>query len=128
MNYLYTWGLYQCFQGIDDEMVDINNREEFFALQPNGKVFQCVSVSNGMLILKYGKKEFRVNPKLYKVVSEPQYKLGEEVEIIKKSVIGQIIEINWHFKDNSPFYFLKIDGKKNKRRYVDCELKKVTMI
>ena len=40
MDYINTWGLYQCFQGIDDEMVDADCREDFFALQPNGKVFQ----------------------------------------------------------------------------------------
>ena len=44
MDYICTWGLYQCFQGNDDDMIDMNDREEFFALQPNGTVFQCVSI------------------------------------------------------------------------------------
>ena len=53
MDYINTWGLYQCFQGIDDEMVDADCREDFFALQPNGKVFECISIHEGMISLKY---------------------------------------------------------------------------
>lgn len=124
MDYTDTWGVYQCFQGTDDNMIDAEDREEFFALKPNGKVFQCVSMSDGMIKLKYGKKEFRVNPKLYKVVNEPQYKLGEIVEIIEKSSIGQIIDVEWHIKDNAPLYFLEIEGKRSGRRYKEYEVKK----
>ena len=125
MNYIWTWGLYQCFKGIDDDMIYINDREAFFDLKPNGKVFQCVSIQEDMLILKYGEKEFRVNPSLYKVVSEPKYKLGDNVEIIEKSLIGKIMEINWHIKNDAPFYFLEIAGKKSSKRYEDCELKEI---
>lgn len=125
MDYLYTWGIYQGFPGIHDEMIDTSDREAFFAMKPNGKVFQCVSVIEGMLILQYGERKFKVNPKLYKVVCEPKYKLGDQVEIIEKSLIGKIIEINWHIKDNSPFYFLEIQGKKHSRRYRDMEIKRV---
>ncbi|WP_097007020.1 DUF6960 family protein [Lacrimispora amygdalina] len=125
MDYTGTWGVYQCFQGTDDDMIAAEDREEFFALKPNGKVFQCVSMSDGMIKLKYGKKEFRVIPKLYKVVNEPQYKLGDIVEIIEKSSIGQIIDVEWHIKDNTPFYFLKIEGKRSGKRYKDYEVKEV---
>lgn len=53
MDYKDTWGLYQCFQGIDDDMVATDCREDFFALQPNGKVFQCISSDGKMITLKY---------------------------------------------------------------------------
>ena len=43
MNCANTWGLYQCFQGTDDAMVDYEYRERFFVLRPNGKVFECIS-------------------------------------------------------------------------------------
>ena len=51
MDYIDTWGLYQCFQGTDDEMVASDCREDFFSLQPNGKVFQCISSHEGMITL-----------------------------------------------------------------------------
>lgn len=42
MNYIDTWGLYQCFLGSGDEMVASDCREDFFALQPNGKVHHFI--------------------------------------------------------------------------------------
>ena len=82
-------------------------------------------MEEGTITLKYGGKEFRVNPRLYRVVNEPKYKLGDKVEIIKKSLIGEIVEVNWHIKDNAPFYFIEIQGKKSGKRYKDCELRGV---
>lgn len=125
MDYIDTWGVYQCFQGTDDEMVASDCREEFFALQPNGKVFQCISSHEGMITLKYGEKKFQVNAKLYKRVKEPHYKVGDKVEIIEKSLIGQIVDVNWHIKDDAPFYFVEAGRKKSGKRYRDCDLKKV---
>ncbi len=72
-----------------------------------------------------GKKKFKVNPCLYKMVAEPKYKLKSCVKIIKKSIVGQVIEINWHFKDNEPFYNLEIQGKRSSRRYKENELEEL---
>ncbi len=125
MSYIGTWGLYQCFRGIDDEMIDSECRVEFFELRPNGKVFQCISTQDEKIILKYGEKAFQVNPRLYKIVKEPLYKVGETVEIIEKSTVGQIVDVNWHIKNNAPFYFVEVDGKKSGKRYMDFDLRKV---
>lgn len=124
MNYMDTWGLYQCFQGTDDKMVDPDCREEFFALQPNGKVFHCISATEEKIALKYGEKVFHVNPGLYKIVSEPLYKVGDKVEIIEKLSVGRVTDVNWHIKDNAPFYFVEVDGKKSGKRYKNCDLRK----
>ena len=112
MDYIDTWGIYQCFQGTDDDMVDSDCREDFFALQPNGKVFQCISTNDEMITLKYGEKIFRVNPKFYKRVEEPLYKVGDKIEIIEKSLVGHILDVNWHIKDDAPFYLVEVNGKK----------------
>lgn len=112
MDYMNTWGLCQCFQGTDDKMVDSDCRKDFFALQPNGKVFQCISTYGEMITLKYGEKIFQVNPQFYKRVKEPLYKVGDKVEIIKKSLVGQILDVNWHIKDDVPFYLVEVGGKK----------------
>ncbi len=37
-----------------------------------------------------------VNSKLYKRVKEPQYKAGDKIEIIEKSLVDQILDVNWH--------------------------------
>ncbi len=65
-----------------------------------------------MITLKYGEKVFRVNPKLYKIVREPLYRVGDKVEIIEKSIVGQIADVNWHIKDHTPFYFVEKEWKK----------------
>ena len=125
MDYVNTWGLYQCFKGTDDELVAPDCRDDFFSLQPNGKVFQCVSSEGDMITLKYGDRLFVVNDSLYKNVKEPLYKVGEQVEIIEKGVVGKIVDVNWHFKENAPFYTVEIDGKKSGKRYTDSDLREV---
>lgn len=124
MSYINTWGVYQAFQGTHDDMIDINDRMNFFGMIPNGKIFECVNEGEN-LTLRYGDKEFKVNPQLYKIVCEPKYKIGDKVKIISKLKIVQITELNWHMKDNTPFYFVQEDGKKSKRRYYESELEKL---
>ena len=46
-------------------------------------------------------------------------------EIIEKSLIGQIVDVNWHIKDNAPFYLVEVNRKKSGKRYRDCDLKEV---
>ncbi len=75
--------------------------------------------------MKYGEKVFQVRPQLYRIVKEPFYKVGDKVEIIEKSITGKIIDINWHTKDKASFYFIEIEGKRLKKRYWDCDLRKV---
>lgn len=123
MNYANTWGLYQCFQGTDDAMVDYECRESFFALQPNGKVFECISEQEDTITLKYGKQIFRVKPELYRIIPKPFYKVGDIVEIIDKASKGKILHVNWHIRDKKPFYYLEINGQKSGKRYMDCDLK-----
>lgn len=117
MNYINTWGLYQCFQGVDDEYVEFGDREDFFSLLPNGKVFQCVEMKGENIILKYGERLFCVSPRFYKVIKKPLFTIGDDVEIVEKSLIGKIVDVNWHIKNNQPYYFIEINGKKIKRSF-----------
>lgn len=54
-----------------------------------------------------------------------QHQVGDKVEIIEKSLVGQILDVNWHIKEDAPFYFVEVDGKKSGKRYRDCDLKEV---
>ncbi len=78
-----------------------------------------------MIKLKYEKKRFRLNPKLYKIINEAQFKIGEMVEIIKKSSIGQNMDVGWHKKDDAPFLLLEIDGKWSGKRFKNYDMKEV---
>lgn len=69
-----------------------------------------------------------MDSKLYKRVKEPLYKVGDKVEIIEKSLIGLIVDVNWHVKADVPFYYVEVDRKKSGKRYRDCDLKKVNYV
>lgn len=45
------------------------------------------------------------------------------VEIIEKSSIGQIMDVEWHLKEDAPFYLLEIEGKRSGKRYKDYDVK-----
>ena len=123
MDYVNTWGVYQSFKGTDDEMVNSECRDDFFSLQPNGKIFQCIASEAGIIVLKYGSKTYSVDEKLYKIVCEPCFKVGDKVEVIEKGIIGQIVDVNWHFKDEAPFYIVKVNQKKLGKHFVDRDLR-----
>lgn len=124
MSYIKTWGIYQAFQGTDDELIDEKDRTAFFDIIPNGKVFECIDEGE-QLTLRYGDKTFNVDSQLYKVVDEPKYKIGDNVIIISNAKIVEIIDINWHIKENISYYYVKENGKKSTRRYYEEELKLV---
>ena len=52
MNYTGTWGLYQCFQGIDDEMVNSDCREDFLHYSQMEKFFNVYQCKKRRLIGK----------------------------------------------------------------------------
>lgn len=126
MNYENTWGMYNCFQGRDEELIDPECRADFFALYRGIKVFECIAQQGDIITLRYGKQTFRVKAERYIMIPRPLYNVGDTVEIINKATTGKILDIQWHYKDNEPFYFLEINGKRNKRRYKNFEIRAVT--
>ncbi|MDE7122201.1 MAG: hypothetical protein K2O42_08590 [Oscillospiraceae bacterium] len=119
-NYIGTWGVCQCFKGVDDSYVDIVCRDDFFNLIPNGKIFNCVGQDQESIILLYDNKIYRVSPKLYKVVSKPLYKIGQIISVDNHK--GEVVDIHWHYKNSEPFYYLRIGGKIKTKRYMESEL------
>lgn len=122
MNYIDTWGVYQCFTGTNEQLVDAEYRKDFFELKPNGKVFHCIDMMKEKLVITYGDKTFIVDPKAYKVVKEPKYKIDDMVKIIDNGLDAKIIEIDWHYKDENHIYYLEVQGKRESKRYNEDEL------
>lgn len=125
MNYISTWGVYpsvvETVNWVHEEDI-----EEFYAVTAHGpRVFQCIAEIDSMLVLQYGDKTFRVNPRYYRMVAEPLFKLREEVYIPRKDKNGIILNINWHSKNKAHMYYLMIEGKKYSRRYYEDELRKL---
>ena len=118
-----SWGLYPWFIEDGEQLIFPDDLESFKNLLPYGKVFNCIDEVDGYLVLQYGKCTFRVKPDLYKTVNQPRFVIGCNVKLAKDNTQeGTIEEINWHQKNNSPIYYISINGKKKSTRYFDEDL------
>lgn len=118
-----TWGVYPWFAEDGDEWIDPSDLPRFKALIPYGKVFQCTEEGE-FLTLQYGAEKFRVKPGLYRPVSAvPAFAIGSAVTVKNKpEVQGRIADIEWHFKQEAPFYFIEVNGKRKSSRYAESDL------
>lgn len=121
-----TSGLYPWFIEDGEELIAPLDLDKFRSLSPYGKVFECIDEDSEYITLKYGDEEYRVKPILYKQVAAPIFTIGSQITLTKKpEFVGVIIDINWHNKDNSPMYFISVDGKRKSTRYKNDNLSKI---
>lgn len=58
------------------------------------------------------------------VIPTPTLIWGDEVQEIERPQIqGEIIKIQWHYKDNEYKYYISINGRPKSRRYDANELR-----
>ncbi|MFB9273932.1 DUF6960 family protein [Cohnella cellulosilytica] len=120
------WGLYPWFDEDGLELIEPRHREKFRVLLPYGKVFLCVGEQGEYMVLQYNNEIYLVKPILFKRVSPPKFTFSEPVRLrIKPGVLGNICEINWHYKAEREMYYIEINGKKKTSRYSSEELIKV---
>lgn len=115
-----TFGVCNWFPEHGGHLVAPHDLEGFTALRPNGKVFQCLGDESGFLVVRYGDRLFHVSQEVVKSVPSPEYRIGQTV--ITKGKYGVVVDIEWHFKDSVPIYFLTFEGKRSSRRYFENEL------
>jgi len=121
-NFINTWGLYTWFL---EDGYDCFHPEEIGMFEPNNtRVFYCKNVEDKYLILQYGRKDFRVNPENYKLIEKPKFNYCEAVIVKNQELLGEIEEIQWHYKQEYHIYYLIIDGKRKSRRFYEDELVK----
>ena len=101
-------------------LVADGDRSAFAAMNPAGKVFQCVGTDDEWLVTRYGDDTYRVKPDVMKLVPAPAFEIGQAVSA--KGAPGVVSDITWHFKDAVPIYFLTFEGKRSSRRYSETEL------
>lgn len=115
-----SYGVCNWYPEHGEHLVAESDRAAFAALAPAGKVFHCVGMDGPWLLLKYGADIYRASTDVFKKVSAPAFEVGQHV--IAKGKVGTIAHISWHFKDESPIYFLAFDGRQSSRRYAEAEL------
>jgi len=115
-----AFGVCNWFPEHGEHLVFPNDLADFIALRPNGKLFQCVGKEFGYLVLSYGERRFHVGQDVFKAAPAPRYRVGQSVKTSQKQ--GVVADIEWHFKDSVPIYYVAFSGKRSSRRYLEHEL------
>ena len=117
------WGLYPWFPEHGEQMIHPNDVSIVIALSPYIRVFELVDVDEDYLVLSYGDCTFRVRPNLFHEVEQPIKRIGDIVQVESKGeiVTGLIVEVQWHYKKNKPFYFITKNGKQVSKRYWEID-------
>jgi len=113
------WGLYPWFEERGRSLVHPQDADAFSSLLPYGKLFQCVAWDNQYMTLRYGNRQFRVRPDLFAAVTAPPFDFGQTVAFGKggRAVSGTVVDICWHHGRDRPFFHLRLNGKRLKKRY-----------
>jgi hypothetical protein len=115
------FGVCDWFPEHGEHLVVDADRLAFAALNPAGKIFQCIGMEGEWLVVRYGTNVYRVNPGVLKPVPPPVFDVGQTVTSKDRS--GVVADVTWHFKEAAPIYFLQFDGKRSSRRYSEQELR-----
>jgi hypothetical protein len=111
------WGLYPWFEESGTTLVHPDDLDAFRKLVPYGKVFAVARDEGDFIRLAYGAQVFRVKPDLLRHVDAPKFAIGDRARIANKPGDVEIDAIQWHHKDERPFFLVKRNGKVESRRY-----------
>lgn len=65
--------------------------------------------------------------KIRELPDSPNFLYGDSVVPCNHpEMVGEILEIRWHFQCNRPFYHIQINGKRKSKRYFDEDLRRCT--
>lgn len=114
---LYPWFIED---GI--ELVHPDDLQKFQKLFPYGKVFTVGNAVDDFVTLSYGSEEYRVKPILLEPVPDPVFGIGQHVICLNHGIPAVVISVKWHYKEERPYYFVTINGKRKSKRYWDVDL------
>lgn len=80
--------------------------------------------SNDEVIILNPKANCRLNrEKIKELSTPPRFDYGEQVSPLNHpDMVGVIVKISWHFKQNCCFYIIKVHEKIKSRRYFEDDL------
>lgn len=121
-----SWGLYPWFNEDDPSLIYVDDLENVKKIGLYGKVFYCSDQCGDFIRLNYGSYSFRVKPSLFKPIRSIRFMIGDNIKLISSpDKLGTILNIEWHYKNNEPIYYLSFNGKKSSRRYSENEFSPV---
>ena len=125
-----TWGLYAWGNAKEKQVhpEDLDKLAAFPHGEPIGQVLRCVDEDESYVTLKYGDVCLRVTPESYLPMTDKMnFEIGDEVYVkAEPEKKGIVYDVQWHYNDNAPMFFIKVNGtRKSTRRYAESELAKV---
>ncbi len=107
----------------------IHEDDRFVAghLIPGVRVFSCRDEEEGWNLYQYGRLSFRARPGMWTEVPEPEFHLGEFVEVRSRMgrhrpLVGMVREVFWDRSKRRVHYQLAVAGRRLVRMYVADEL------
>jgi hypothetical protein len=110
-----------------DEWIHEDDRFVAEHLIPGKRIFSCVDDVEGWNLYQYGRLSFRARPSMWTELAEPEFSLGEYVEVRSRMgkhrpLIAAIREVFWNRSKRRTEYQLSIAGRRLVRLYVSDEL------
>lgn len=112
-----SWLLYPWFEEHGSSLVHAEDVAAFRKLLPYGKVFQWVEREGDWTVIAYGAQRFRVHPSLAMPVAAPSFRVGQTVLVRRHQCAARIVEVQWHYLRNRPFFRVEAAGRRVKTRY-----------
>lgn len=79
---------------------------------------------NNTVVVTLPKTDLRLCvEKIKQLPSPPKFVYGDKVYLCHSGLKGVISAIIWHFKFNCCYYMVEVDGKMNRKRYYDSDLR-----
>jgi len=117
------WGRCSWAYELENDKIHPDDLEAFKQLYCPFWVYQCIGFEGEYIKIKCMDYIYRVKSECFKVVSEPKFRVGEDV-YIKEDVIARIFANQWHLDRKEHYYFVTVNGKKKTRMYFESEIRK----
>src|SRR4051812_46751337 len=103
-----TWGLYPWFRESGLDLIHPDDLAIVQAHSPYCVVCEVVGEEGPYLVLRYGERQFRGMPQLFRSVPSPTFRIGQWVttRAPRTERSGVVRGIGWHYERNEASFFL----------------------
>lgn len=120
------WARLTWFKGQDDQKIHKDDRA-LFGEGEQGLLVVIIDSSWFWTTIEFKEVTARVSGTILTPCEAPKFSYGETVRTLppRTERIGTILDIRWHFKTNTPFYYISISGERHKSKYAGNELSSI---
>lgn len=92
----------------------------------SGALVKVIEENLSYSMVTFGQHKFKIKNKF--IFSYPdwsddwEFNYGDDVIIRKSGIFAKIRGVSWHFKEEKPLYWLRVNGKNKSKRYWPNEI------